>query len=337
MTWLSDEAVDRLRDVVTRPELPPDRYLLRGPIGRGGMGAVYAAFDAQLGREVAVKVTASPVPAAALDARLRQEARVLARLEHPGIVPVHDAGVLADGRAYYVMKLVRGETLGAYAARLADEASVLGVVERVAQTIAFAHARGVVHRDLSPANVMVGSFGEVLVLDWGVAKLLGGDLQESPDTNAGRPSGPDATATGTRIGTPGYMAPEQARGDASAAGPDSDVYALGALLFRLLTGAAPPDDRAAAARALAAAPRPIAPRLRAIVLKCLAPNRGDRYPDAGALVDDLGRYRAGRPVGAHRDTALERAGQWLARYHVFILLLLAYLIMRAVFAFAPRG
>jgi serine/threonine protein kinase len=338
MTWLSDEAVDRLREVATRPELPSDRYVLLHPIGRGGMGAVYAARDAQLDRDVAIKVTSSPASTGALDARLRQEARVLARLEHPGIVPVHDAGVLADGRAYYVMKLVRGETLAAHAARLGDEASLLGVFERVAQTIAFAHARGVVHRDLSPSNVMVGSFGEVLVLDWGVAKLVGAGAEADDGAAAsGTAASRDATGSGTRLGTPGYMAPEQARGESSDAGPEADVYSLGALLFWLLTGAAPPADGDAAARGLGAAPRPIARRLRAIVLKCLAPAGGDRYPDAGALVDDLSRYRAGLAVVAHRDTVLERTGQWLARYRVFILMVLAYLVMRAIFAFLSRG
>jgi serine/threonine-protein kinase len=330
MTWLSDAAVSRLRDVATRPVLPSDRYVLLRPLGRGGMGAVYAARDELLGREVAIKVSNSPVPGGALEARLRQEARVLARLEHPGIVPVHDAGLLADGRAYYVMKFVRGETLESYSARLTDESSRLGVFERIAQTIAFAHARGVVHRDLSPSNVMVGSFGEVLVLDWGVAKIV--DAQETGDGDVAAGSGAgERTASGTRVGTAGYMAPEQQRGDSSAAGPDSDVFALGALLFRLLTGGTPPADHEAAARAITAATPRLARRLRAVVLKCLAPERADRYPDAGALVADLARYRAGTPVAAYRDTALERTGQWLRRYRVFILLLLAYLVMRALF------
>jgi serine/threonine protein kinase len=344
--WLSDAVVDHLREVATRPELPADRYVLLRPIGRGGMGAVYAARDGQLEREVAIKVSAAPAPRGALDERLRREARVLARLEHPGIVPVHDAGLLADGRAYYVMKLVRGETLAAYAFRLGDEAALLGVFERVAQTIAFAHARGVVHRDLKPSNIMVGSFGEVLVLDWGVAKLVGLPGEPGDETALSGPALKDqpaspavaaATASGTRIGTPGYMAPEQQRGDSSAAGPESDVYSLGALLFWLLTGATPPESRDDAARALASGARAVPRRLRAIVLKCLAPGRGDRYADAGALLDDLSRYRAGAPVSAHRDTSLERAGQWFARYRVFILLLLAYLLMRAIFVVLARS
>jgi len=202
MTWLSDAVVDRLREVATWPELTSDRYEIRRPVGRGGMGTVYAAYDTVLEREVALKVSNALVPDDGLEARLRLEARVLARLEHPGIVPVHDAGVLDDGRLYYVMKLVHGETLAARAPALTTEADRLAVFLRIAETVAFAHDSGVVHRDLQPANVMVGRFGEVLVLDWGVARLV--DLIESP---------------GIRVGTPGFMAPELRRGDSATAEP----------------------------------------------------------------------------------------------------------------------
>ncbi len=220
-TWLPNAVVDHLRVVATWPELPGDRYVLERPIGRGGMGTVYVARDTLLDRDVAVKVSNAPSPGAGLDQRLRQEAQVLARLEHPGIVPVHDAGLLDDGRLFYVMKLVRGETLAAHISRLQDEAALLGVFERVTETMAFAHTAGVVHRDLKPSNVMVGRFGEVLVLDWGVAKVLATDA-----------------LAGTRVGTPGFMSPEQARGE-GATGTASDVFALGALLFWMLTGEIP--------------------------------------------------------------------------------------------------
>ena len=172
MTRLADGAIARLREAATWPALPPDRYEIRRPLGRGGMGTVYAAYDRRLEREVAIKVSNAAAPSSDLETRLRQEARVLAHLEHPGIVPVHDAGVLDDGRWFYVMKYVRGETLPQHVASLSGEAAVLGVFERIAEAVAFAHAAGVVHRDLKPSNVMVGAFGEVLVLDWGVAKVL---------------------------------------------------------------------------------------------------------------------------------------------------------------------
>ena len=316
MTRLPDDAVSRLREAAARPELPPERYELRELIGRGGMGAVYSAFDRRLDREVALKVSNGATPASGLDERLRREASVLARLEHPGIVPVHDAGELVDRRWFYVMKLVRGRTLADHAPTLTGEAAILGVFERIAQTVAFAHDAGVVHRDLKPSNVMVGRFGEVLVLDWGVAKILGSAaVMSSHDPSSGQ-----GTAAGTRIGTPGFMAPEQERSDTLTATPASDVYSLGALLSWLLTRVNVQPRR----------------RLRAIVAKCLQPAPEDRYPDATALVADLGRYRAGMPVEAHPESALERTWRWLEKYRTFILLVLAYLIMRAAFAFFSR-
>jgi serine/threonine protein kinase len=348
VTRLADGAIARLRDAATWPALPPDRYEIRRPIGRGGMGTVYAAYDRRLEREVAIKVSNAPAPSGDLEARLRREARVLARLEHPGIVPVHDAGALDDGRWFYVMKYVRGETLPQHAAALAGEAAVLAVFERIAETVAFAHAAGVVHRDLQPSNIMVGAFGEVLVLDWGVAKVLA--AATTPESSAGSarevapdssmtpesPSAGGGTASGTRIGTPGFMAPEQQRGDAASAGSPADVYSLGALLYWLLAGTAAPAAVDAAARGLAGLrPKP-SRRLRAIVVRCLAAAPGDRYPDAGALVADLARYRAGLAVDAHPESLLERAGRFVDRYRAFILLIAAYLVMRAAFAWLQR-
>jgi len=328
MTWISDEAIDRLRDVATRPTLASDRYIILRPIGRGGMGAVYAAHDTQLDRDVALKVSNATSAASGLERRLEQEARVLARLEHPGIVPVHDAGLLDDGRVFYVMKLVQGQTLEEHAATLTNEAAKLGVFERIAETVAFAHAAGVVHRDLKPSNVMVGRFGEVLVLDWGVAKVVDGagrrkkaeGESQEPEARGQKPearshAATDGTADGVRIGTTGFMAPEQASGQAAAAGPAADVYALGAVLTWLLA-----DEQR------------IPRRLRAVVDKCLSAAPEARYPNASALVDDLARYRQGAPVSAHRETLFERAGLWFARYRTFIVLVLAYLFMRTVLA-----
>jgi eukaryotic-like serine/threonine-protein kinase len=197
---ISDAAIERLRRLDDRPDFSGSRYDLGDEIGRGGMGIVFRGRDRELDRDVAIKVTAWST---AGDAdRLRREARTLAALEHPGIVPVHDVGRLQDGRVYSVMALVRGERLDACARRLALP-DRLRLFDRICDTVSFAHARGVVHGDLKPANVMVGEFGQVLVLDWG-----GG-------------------------GTEGYMAPEQAAGAADAR---SDVYALGAIL-RDLTAA----------------------------------------------------------------------------------------------------
>jgi len=337
VTWLSNDLVERLRDVASRPELASDRYVILRPIGRGGMGSVYAARDEQLGREVAIKVSNAAAPADDLDQRLRQEARVLARLEHPGIVPVHDAGLLDDGRWFYVMKLVRGETLADHAAALEHEAARLVVFERVAETVAFAHAAGIVHRDLKPSNVMVGQFGEVLVLDWGVARVLARAEEEkvasARTTDRHSNNSMSGTSGGTRMGTAGFMAPEQADGDSSNAGPPADVYALGALFFWMWTGrAAPADDNDISRRLGAASPAP-SKRLAAIIRKCLSRAPTDRYASAAELMDDLARYRQGSSVSAHRETTIERAGRWLVRYQTFVWLVLAYLVMRVAFAF----
>lgn len=185
MTWLSDDVAAHLQNVAARPDFSGTRYEVVGEIARGGMGIVYEAIDHELNRRVAIKV----VPPDS-----RGEARLIAGLEHPGIIPIHDAGTLADGRAFYVMKVVRGKTLRETRPRTIAEAVRLCV--RICEPVAFAHARGVAHRDLKPSNVMVGEFGEVLVMDWGVGVA----------------------------GTPGYMAPEQ------QAGPSADVYALGTML-----------------------------------------------------------------------------------------------------------
>jgi len=329
VTWLSNVVVERLRDVATRPVLRSERYVILRPIGQGGMGCVYAARDTQLGREVAIKVSNAAAPTDDLDQRLRQEARVLARLEHPGIVPVHDAGLLEDGRWFYVMKLVRGETLADHARSLEHEAARLVVFERVAETVAFAHAAGIVHRDLKPSNVMVGQFGEVLVLDWGVARVLA-DSEHDTGVRADRLI--SGTSGGTRMGTAGFMAPEQAQGDSSNAGPPADVYALGALLFWMWTGVAASTDADDTSRRLREASQAPSKRLAAIMRKCLSPVPSDRYASATELVDDLARYRRGSAVSAYHETTIERVGRWLIRYQTFVWLVLAYLLMRVAFA-----
>ncbi len=276
-----------------------DRYIVTGAIGSGGMGRVFEAQDQRLGRAVAIKVSHAPLAGDDLDARLRREAQVLAALEHPGIVPVHDVGLLADGRVFYVMKLVHGRTLSDAAPGLDTDAARLAVFERIVEAVAFAHAQGVVHRDLSPANVMVGRFGEVLVMDWGVAQLMEA-VQETP----------------ARVGTPGFIAPEQTASGGSVVGPPADVYALGALL-RWLFAAKPRLPR----------------RLRAIIGKCLAPEAFDRYPDARALAADLARFRADQAVEALPENVFDWALRFGAAHLTFILLLTAYLVMRVVVAY----
>jgi len=315
--FLSTSVVNHLRDVATWPDLDDGRYTDIRPIGAGGMGRVFAARDTALARDVAIKISHAPVPGSDMDARLQQEAQVLAQLEHPGIVPVHGLGQLGDGRVYYVMKLVRGHTLAEAVSRPLTESAALAIFERVTDAVAYAHARGVVHRDVKPSNIMVGPFGEVLVMDWGVAKLLDGRSAED---------------AGTRVGTPGYMPPEQATGDAAAVGTPSDVYALGALLFWLLTHQSPQADLGLMANVIRAHRPRVPRRLAAMVMKCLSPVPTDRYADAGAVAADLARYRAGGAVEALPETPIDRAIRFAAGHKTIIVLVTAYLVMRTLVA-----
>jgi hypothetical protein len=207
---------------------------------------------------------------------------------------VHDAGTLPDGRVFYAMKLVRGARLDEFAGKGSSTADRLAVFRKICDTVAFAHAAGVLHRDLKPENVMIGAYGEVLVLDWGVARRA-----EDP-----------AEPKGTVLGTRAYMAPEQAAGRVDLVDERADVYSLGAILEDLL-----PE-----------APRP----LRAISRKAKAPDPASRYASVAALSDDVGRFLDGESPAAHRERPLERAGRFYRRYRIAILLLLAYLAMRAL-------
>jgi len=323
MTWLSDAALRRLRDAAELPDLTGTRYAALEVAGRGGMGVVYRAHDRELGREVALKVLSAAVADDDTVARMLAEARILARLEHPGIVPVHDAGQLPDGRVYYAMKLVRGQRLDDYVAERRDLTDVLRVFERVCDTVAFAHAQGVIHRDLKPQNIMVGAFGEVLVLDWGVAKVLAeagdgavGTAPLSSDSGVGEAP---VTRDGTIIGTPGFMAPEQASGAGRSADRRSDVYALGAIL-RALVAAAGGGQRE----------RDLPKRLRAIIEMAMAPSPAGRYQSAELLGADVKRFQAGAAVNAYREGILDRAGRLAARHKTPIALILAYVLMRVL-------
>ncbi|MGH7714100.1 MAG: serine/threonine-protein kinase, partial [Gemmatimonadaceae bacterium] len=286
---LSDATVGRLRDAAEWPEPDRARYLVRQRIGRGGMGTVYRAHDMLLGRDVALKVLHVGAESGDLAARLTREARTLAHLEHPGIVPVHDVGVLADGRPFYTMKLVNGQRLDEVATGR-PRADLLRLFTRICEPMAFAHSRGAVHRDVKPQNVMVGEFGEVLVLDWGVSKWAASLADEHISPAAGG-EGSDDTGAGTVLGTHGYMAPEQARGDSSQVDERADVYSLGKLLAQLV----------------AVSDTPKAPRaLAAIVRKATAADATGRYGDASQLSKDVLRFLAAERVDAHRENVLER-------------------------------
>ena len=285
---ISDRAIDRLREAAAWPELDA-RYEISGVAGHGGMGTVYVARDTVLQRDVAVKVLDVADRRGARAERLTREAHILARLDHPGIVPIHDSGTLPDGRAFYVMKLVRGRCLDDLAGGAEPQALRLDAFARVLDAVAFAHAHGIVHRDLKPENVMVGSFGEVYVMDWGVAQ----DQARHDDAV---------------VGTPGFMPPEQEQPGAPV-DARADVFALGAMLAQLVGPSAPPA-------------------LLAIAEKARQPDATRRYANVEALAADLARFRNQDPVEAYRESAVERMVRLYRRYELPFLLLMAYIVMR---------
>jgi eukaryotic-like serine/threonine-protein kinase len=341
MKFLSDKALERLRDTTNIPDLAGTRYALLERVARGGMGAVYAARDEKLDRRVALKVLDAADRSGELARRLMREAQVLARLEHPGIVPVHDVGTLNDGRVFYTMKFVEGRRLDQHVETVESIPDRLRLFLRVCDAVAFAHARGVLHRDLKPANVMVGPFGEALVLDWGLAKLLpqhgdgdtdpGAMLLRIPLGTAGSADAAEAGGTtghGTVMGTPGFMSPEQARGENERLDGRSDIFSLGALLRFLVTGEVPGGAMRVSRR--------IDKALEAICAKAMAANPEERYGSVTQLAADISRYLDGLPVSARRDTLLDRAGRFYRRHSVAILLIAAYLVMRVLLVFFYR-
>jgi len=322
MRWLKDSALERLREAADAPDLEGTRYRLVGKLGQGGMGGVFRVEDPMLGRDVALKVMNTADGREEVAARLLQEARVIARLEHPGIIPVHDAGILADGRPYYTMKLVQGKRLDEHIQDVTGLSDRLRIFLRICDAVAFAHAHGVLHRDLKPENVMVGPFGEVLVMDWGLSKLLnkaGFGASQPPGPSLADKTLPPGTGSGNVLGTPGYMSPEQASGDGML-DPRADIYSLGAMLECLLGGAEP-------------VPRP----LSAIRKKAMAQEREGRYSSVPELAADVAHLVDGLPVTAYPESPFMRAWRWIARNRTWILLLLAYMITRAVLIFfRPR-
>ncbi|MBI5361851.1 MAG: serine/threonine protein kinase [Planctomycetes bacterium] len=316
---LSDAALRHLRGALERPETIAERYDVAEELGRGGMGAVYRAYDRALDRDVAVKVLARAELDPRANERLQREARIAARLEHPGIVPVYDVGLLDDGRPFYVMKLVAGARLDEMIGSELATAERVDVFLRICEAVAYAHARGVVHRDLKPANVRVGAFGEVQVLDCGVATVLAGAEDAEGASSIAR-TAEHATKAGTVVGTPGWMAPEQERGD-----PDvdarADVHALGRILAALLARGATLSRR----------------RLAAIVARATAHEREARYATVEELAADVRALRAGEAVRALAEGPFEKALRVAARHQAAIAIVLAYLALRVLFFFYGRS
>lgn len=315
MKWLSDDKLNHLRTIVNDPDFSSTKYTFVKELGRGGMGAVCLAEDRELNRLVAVKVLNTPDITDDLRRRMIREAQIIAGLEHPGIVPVHDVGTLPDGRIFYAMKYVRGSRLDEYATQSASLRDRLRKFQAVCDAVAFAHAHGVIHRDLKPQNIMIGAFGEVLVLDWGVAKVL--DERESIRVNP-RQSASNQTLDGTVIGTRDYMSPEQARGEIDRVDERADVYSLGAVLKFLLA-----DKTTKTAKA--------------ICLKAMADSPDSRYASAAELSADIGRLLDAEPVLAYRENVLEKVSRWAGKNRFLVLLILAYLLMRIFLIFTSRS
>jgi serine/threonine-protein kinase len=333
MRWLSDQRLDHLRGLVAHPDFSATKYRIVNELARGGMGTVYLAEDTELDRRIAIKVINTPETNAELRERMIHEAQIIARLEHPGIVPVHDVGALPDGRVFYAMKYVRGSRLDEYAANVDSIKDRLRKFQAACDAVAFAHAHGVIHRDLKPQNIMIGLFGEVLVLDWGVAKILGKRnmvVSVEADPPLLPKNFPD-TSHGTIIGTRDYMSPEQARGEVDKLDERADVYSLGAVLYFLLTDQSPSPAR----------PRAINPKVskpaEAICLQAMSPEKDARYATAAELSRDVGQLLDAERVSAYPESVVEKVGRWAGKNRFLILLVLAYLVMRIIFIFTSRS
>ncbi len=320
-----------------------DRFRLVSKLGEGGMGEVWLAEDLDLRREVAIKRIRADRGGST--AHFFAEAQVSGQLEHPNIVPVHDLGFDEYGEPYLVLKRVEGKTLshlladiaeGGSATLLRDQAAagdddgsrVLGpllrIFQKVCDGVAYAHARGVLHRDLKPGNIMVGRYGEVLVLDWGLAKVLESERNDLPEVRTDRRDRGDETQLGALIGTPSYMAPEQARGDTEALDERSDVYGLGAVLYQILTLRRPAGGSLEEIIEKVSVGDIVPPRQRApdrlipqeledITRKAMARDKRARYASVEDLRRDVEAWLDGRLVAAHEYSLRQRLARWARR------------------------
>jgi serine/threonine-protein kinase len=310
----------------------------------GGLGEVFVALDEELHREVALKEIQDSF-ADNPDARGRfvREAEVTGKLEHPGVVPVYGLGAYPDGRPFYAMRFIRGQSMQEAISRFHKDdedprrdpgerslglRDLLGRFLAVCNAVAYAHSRGVIHRDLKPDNTMLGEYGETLVVDWGLAKPVG-HLEDASTPPTRSVLGVAARGTGTEmgqaVGTPAFMPPEQAQGRLDQVGPRSDVFSLGATLYALLTGTAPYGgadllSQAATAEWVPARQRKrsVPAALEAVCGRAMAAKPEDRYRSARALAEDVQRWLADEPVSAYREPLAERARRWGRRHRSLV-------------------
>ncbi len=322
------------------------RYKLTQLHARGGIGQVWLAYDESVGRNVAWKeLLPETVDHASARQRFLHEARLTGQLEHPGIVPVYDLGVRSGEQPYYVMRFVKGRTLGEASRQYherrrkntagpLDLRTLVQALAQVCNTVAYAHSQNVLHRDLKGANVLLGDFGEVLVLDWGLARRIGTDAGESAKTTSG--GGINQTLEGQVLGTPGFMAPEQAAGQVSRLDVRTDIYGLGAILYEILTDRPPhsgKDVNEVLRQAREASPNNpgrstprTPPALEAICLKALARDPASRYQTASAMADDVQRWLGDEPVSVHREPIVARLVCWARRHRSLVAGMIVLLI-----------
>jgi serine/threonine protein kinase len=341
------------------------RFRILRPHARGGLGQVSVALDNELSREVALKeILTDHADDPVSRSRFMLEAEITGGLEHPGIVPVYGLGQYADGRPFYAMRFIRGDSLKEAIDRIHKDGKpdfhgvafrqLLGRFIDVCNAVAYAHSRGVLHRDLKPGNIMLGKYGETLVVDWGLAKAQGRTMGSSDDDEKSlKPriaSGSSATLVGSALGTPGFISPEQASGRLDELGSETDVYSLGASLYTALTGKPPFNsseerDLAATLRNVQAGIFPI-PRhlnssipaaLQAICLKAMALAPKDRYSTCSGLADDLERYLADEPVAAYAEPALSKVRRWSRKHPRSVASLAASVLVGLISAIVLAG
>lgn len=322
-----------------------EHYSLRGTVGAGGVGRVLLGFDDRIGREVAIKemLEGININDPRIRARFVREAQVTGRLEHPGIVPVYELGATATGSPFYVMRFVRGDTMSKALAACKDEQPEKALGKRlqlldrlidVCEAMAYAHSKGVIHRDLKPGNVVLGAFGETIILDWGLAKIRADEDASPADAAeiaaAAAAAGPsELTQHGAILGTPAYMAPEQLDPRFGEVNPSTDAFALGCMLYQILVGRTPfRGDMQSIMQRLASpesmpSPRsasvPVPPELAAICEKALAKDQKQRFRNAGEMADELRAYRDGRLVHTYAYSKAELLRRFVARNKVAVI------------------